>query len=449
MRRRSRFLAGALAFCMTLSAVAWDGNTISAQAKGKMQNEEWDELSAMLDQYPGIYTKDTKLGTAWNNDCSPDGPLMGNGTVYAFMDPASRKAQNIYISRSDMWTEYQQEGNTSRYGYSTLGQISVEKANISQNLALNKTVAVSGQKREDVGGAKLVDGSISKADKWYATKEDSQYRPEGHYWAVVDLGKEQEITRWVVHHAEAGGEGANVNTRDFQLQYTNKENPDNGNDEDWITIDTVEGNTEAVTDRNLSEAVQTRYVRLLVTKPAEKDTSIRICEFELYNSKKGETTEFIQREDMKNAEVTAQSEDGFTLRNYVAAKENVLVTEITNITNKPIDIEITAGMKYGDISAKVDNNIMSATRTGGFDNKEEYDVELTMSSCFVDSESVKLSKFEQGENKAELTLEPNQTIKMVTAIEGGRQIKNSIDMAYATLEKVKGDLDGLNQEHRA
>jgi mannosyl-glycoprotein endo-beta-N-acetylglucosaminidase len=106
---------------------------------------------------------------------------------------------------------------------------------------------------------------------------------------MVDLGEAVAINRWVVKHAQEGGEPANMNTRDFKLQYSNEltEFPESYNSADWTDIEAVSGNTPSKTDRDMSETINARFVCLYVTR-ADHTSSVgiaRINELELYGTK--------------------------------------------------------------------------------------------------------------------------------------------------------------------
>ena len=98
-------------------------------------------------------------------------------------------------------------------------------------------------------------------------------------YAVIDLGENKTIQRWVVYHANCPGAGESVdmNTVDFDFQYA----PDDGGallDPDdsasvervkrlaYTVADAVTGNKQDVTDRNLDEPITARYIKLNVTK---------------------------------------------------------------------------------------------------------------------------------------------------------------------------------------
>lgn len=158
-----------------------------------------------------------------------------------------------------------------------------------ENIALKKpavsTIGCEGDGPVD----KLNDGVITLS-KWCGTAHVDRGA------AVIDLGEEKDISRWVVYHANCrgAGEGVAYNTVDFDLMYA----PDDGQPMldgntaaskarvaamNFSTADAVNGNTDDVTDRNLSEPIKARYVKLNVRHSGTSPwVAIRIYEFELY-----------------------------------------------------------------------------------------------------------------------------------------------------------------------
>ncbi|MGI6264330.1 MAG: discoidin domain-containing protein [Acutalibacteraceae bacterium] len=96
-------------------------------------------------------------------------------------------------------------------------------------------------------------------------------------WLQIDFGHRIELNRWIVmHHGVASGNGG-VNTREYALQYKQGD--------EWITADTVTGNTAHSTDRTV-ERFTARYVRLAVICPEQGNTGngvTRIVEFAVSN----------------------------------------------------------------------------------------------------------------------------------------------------------------------
>ena len=141
-------------------------------------------------------------------------------------------------------------------------------SSVDVNIALNRPATADSQCAPSEGPAKAFNGSVSGGlpDKWCslgATK-----------WLRVDLGSVYNVTRFVVKHANAGGEGAIWNTRDFNIQTS-----DDGTS--WTTVLTVTGNTADVTTHSVTASG--RYARLNVTRPTgNTDTAARIYEFEVF-----------------------------------------------------------------------------------------------------------------------------------------------------------------------
>jgi hypothetical protein len=84
------------------------------------------------------------------------------------------------------------------------------------NLALNRPATGSSPCSQEQGADKAVNGSVSggQADRWCA--ED---RP---LFLQVDLGAARPVTRFIVKHASAGGENAESDTREFNIQLSNE-----------------------------------------------------------------------------------------------------------------------------------------------------------------------------------------------------------------------------------
>jgi hypothetical protein len=141
----------------------------------------------------------------------------------------------------------------------------------STNLALNKaTTADSAPCKAAEAPAKAVDGSVINNSKWCS------FGSGGQYWLRVDLGASYNINQFVVKHAQAGGESASQNTRDFQLQVS-------ADGTNWTTVVTVTGNTQQQTTHAVSTSG--RYVRLLITAPEQSGSgAARIYELEVYGN---------------------------------------------------------------------------------------------------------------------------------------------------------------------
>ncbi len=95
---------------------------------------------------------------------------------------------------------------------------------------------------------------------------------------VIDLQGLEAVDKFVVKHAEAMGFPDYHNTKDFQIQTSI-------DGQNWDVVETVVGNTEAITTRTLDVPVYASYVRLNITKASQtSETTALICEFEIYRT---------------------------------------------------------------------------------------------------------------------------------------------------------------------
>ena len=128
-------------------------------------------------------------------------------------------------------------------------------------------MAYSGYTHEGEKPAYLLDGNEST--KWCDISRLPNY-------VDFDLGEETEINGWKIMNAAT--ESASYITASCFLQgKTNK------NDE-WTTLDYVNGNRQNIVNHILPKPVKVRYLRLLVTQPLQNPsgTDTRIYEFEVY-----------------------------------------------------------------------------------------------------------------------------------------------------------------------
>jgi hypothetical protein len=156
-------------------------------------------------------------------------------------------------------------------GSASLTDIRLFVPDTGTNLALNKPATASGQCSATETPAKAVNGSVTggTSDKWCALGANKFLR--------VDLQANQQLGRFVLSHAGAGGEKTSWNTRDYDIQVSNDGNT-------WTTVVSARGNTSNVTTHTITP-VTARYVRLNVITPTnDTDTAARIYELEAYTS---------------------------------------------------------------------------------------------------------------------------------------------------------------------
>ncbi|HET6211797.1 MAG TPA: PQQ-dependent sugar dehydrogenase [Micromonosporaceae bacterium] len=186
------------------------------------------------------------------NTVSAPSPQTLGGNTYTFASWSDSGAQSHVITAPTAPATY-------TAAYNGTGNV---------NLALNRPAVADSQCATTEGPEKAVNGTVNGgwSDKWCSLGASK--------WLRVDLGSNVAISQFVVRHANAGGEGAIANTRDFSIEVSQDATA-------WTTAVTVTGNTADVTTHNVS--TNGRYARLSVQKPAQdNDNAARIYEFEVY-----------------------------------------------------------------------------------------------------------------------------------------------------------------------
>jgi mannosyl-glycoprotein endo-beta-N-acetylglucosaminidase len=102
------------------------------------------------------------------------------------------------------------------------------------------------------------------------------------HWLMVDLGQEEIIDKFLLKHAEEGGESKEWNTRDFYIEVSS-------DNETWVKALDVKENTEGLTEHFI-KPVRARYVRLTITNATQTgDSAVRLYEFRVLGYKTHKT----------------------------------------------------------------------------------------------------------------------------------------------------------------
>ena len=118
--------------------------------------------------------------------------------------------------------------------------------------------------------SRVVDGNIATpASRWLTNKLPG--------WLQVNLGSRFYVSRWVVRHLSSVGWAASYCLPSYSLQLSQ----DGTN---WITADSVIGNTASLTDRNFT-AAYAAFARVVVNSAMPVNAAFAsLLEFELYTS---------------------------------------------------------------------------------------------------------------------------------------------------------------------
>jgi endo-beta-N-acetylglucosaminidase D/plastocyanin len=141
-----------------------------------------------------------------------------------------------------------------------------EAAKDIKNVALNKMAIASGQCAPSEAAQYAFDGNVKS--KWCALGD-------APHWIKVDLGGQYALSKFIVRHAQAGGEPGAFNTQAFRIEVST-------DGENWTEAVKVTDNTAAVSEHSITLTIA-RYVRLWTDKPTQGgDQAARIYDFEVH-----------------------------------------------------------------------------------------------------------------------------------------------------------------------
>lgn len=234
--------------------------------------------ASSFDDSPLYNTQDFKLQTSLDGVTYTDAATVtGNKAGITDLDvDVNARYVRLYVTKGT------QDGGD---GFARIREFEVY-ASSEPNISTYKPV-ISSSFQPGGEPANAVDGSYNA---WISHSASPS-------WLRVDLGKVYKVKRWVVWNAAVRGEPAVYNAKDYKLQAS-----DDG--VNFTDVDTVSGNTAAVTDRNI-EAVG-RYFRLYITQGTQtgSDGYVRLAELGLFGEIYGTDTPVTS-----NKTVTASSTD--------------------------------------------------------------------------------------------------------------------------------------------
>lgn len=147
---------------------------------------------------------------------------------------------------------------------------------------------------------------------------------------------------------------------------------------------------------------------------------------------------FRMEEDMFHAQVRGQSEKGFCTKSWLSARENLLVTEIKNISGAPLDMRVSVwAAHYYTYSHVTKDGIMCATKRAVSVTPPKWSVNVTLASRIL-LKDVQITTEGKGVCDAVFSLLPEERVIVVSAVEGG---KESEDHELLALEKVRNRSD--------
>lgn len=218
--------------------------------------------------------------------------LVGTGSTVTFTSACSENTEEVTwkIPGSDKETA---QGDSVDAVFDKEGtyEVSVTAKNESGEDTKTLSVVVTSQLEKDSELTLLSQGKPTEATAYTNENEKPDFAVDGDVtkkWCAtgtppheitIDLGGEMTISQVALAHAEAGGEGADMNTQGYEISVST-------DGTEYTPVVTVTKNTAGNTLDTFTP-VNGRYVKLSVTKPTQgSDTAARIYEIQVYGSEK-------------------------------------------------------------------------------------------------------------------------------------------------------------------
>ena len=174
----------------------------------------------------------------------------------------------------------------------------------SVNVCLGATVTGYSEQGDGAECDKALDGISGNASKWWASGRGD--------WFSIDLGEPKTIMRIRMEHAEAGGEGKDLNTSAYTVYYKDASGS-------WVTALKVTGNTDAYNDLLLDTPVTAQEWKLVIDGIGPSPWSaVNIYEWQMFETGFPCTDNVPMQ--FASAANGAGATDTFTLKNVPATR---------------------------------------------------------------------------------------------------------------------------------
>ncbi|MDR2907826.1 MAG: discoidin domain-containing protein, partial [Bacteroidales bacterium] len=375
---------------------------------------EWNDSN-----YPGLITSRV-----------PNTALTGNGDV-GVVSGGDMDTKTFYISKGDFWT-YQ--GSPVPIGGITIRKNATEE-DLGTSLALNAAVTASAS-HPNFPPSRMVNGQWMLGYEGWVSDVNTA-AATNPFWVELDLGSIKTFNQIVLRHDAAARpqEMANV-TSNFTISVRNTTT------QDWKIVATETGNVLPISKIALEEEVSAQYVRLEITKATQETTDdsrynprARIGQFELYlNKNLDETPQPVNHslhevQDMLNAEIRTDFESGdavLKMKTFTSAVQNLLVIALTSESEKTIELDVNLWPKADNVNFPVSSatkpdyiTVSRSTPNNYRSNSLSHTSKASMSSKIIGSDFTTKLNAKDGSASMIFSIEPAQTVYIITAIEGG------------------------------
>lgn len=240
--------------------------------------------------------KGASVKTEWPDNSAPKAgltasqTLVGAGSTVTFASACSENTEEISWSVPGSSKETA-EGESVEAVFEKEGiyEVSVTAKNESGEDTKSISVVVTSGLGKDEELTLLSQGKETQATSFTNENEAPQFAVDGDItkkWCatgtapheiVIDLGREMAVSQVAISHAEAGGEGADMNTKSYEISVST-------DNTEFTPVTKVTKNTAGNTTDTFTP-VNARYVKVSVVKPTQgSDSAARIYEIQVYGT---------------------------------------------------------------------------------------------------------------------------------------------------------------------
>lgn len=278
----------------------------------------------------------------------------------------------------------------------------------------------------------IIDDKMEKDKDTWACNGGEHGDDKKSHWFQVDFGKVNLIKKYVLYHQGSyNNSQTEMNTSDFEVQVSK-------DGEHYETVQTVTENVDNATEFILDEAIEAQYVKVLITKPNPgRDSTARIAEMRFFDESNknlitGDTIyDFKETLDITDGRLDTSMEIAgipVTSSSWISATDNVMVTEITSTGEEPLKLESAvwtrADLEDFPLDSGVDGDMAWASKKSvnlvENQNDKSWTSEVVLKSKVLGTQAV-AEKNKDSEAVLKFTLEPGQTVQIVTSVGGGGQ----------------------------
>lgn len=216
--------------------------------------------------------------------------LVGTGSTVTFTSACSENTEEVSwsVPGSDKETA-EGESVTAVFEKEGTYEVSATAKNESGEDTRSISVVVTSDLQKDEELTLISQGKDTQATSFTNENEAPQFAVDGDTakkWCatgtapheiIIDLGQEMAVSQVAIAHAEAGGEGADMNTKSYEISVST-------DNTEYTPVAKNTKNAEANTVDAFTP-VNARYVKVSVVKPTQgSDTAARIYEIQVYGT---------------------------------------------------------------------------------------------------------------------------------------------------------------------